>query len=169
MCGMCSGFTWSTLPWTAGHGCRKAPVECWLSRSLARKGFLFLVWGARHVPQQFCEPFPGLPEIQQHFVSLTDSGMHLFPCQDTGLGALSSSALPACSCCSIKLNSCLPWAGCQPNNPICLEASFEKFPFFHGRRLTVYGPVASPWQLLSAFLKQGDCVNCMKKDSTDCF
>lgn len=104
-----------------------------------------------------------MPEIQQHFVSLRDSGVHLYPCQVPGLGVLSSSALPACSCCCIKLSPCLPWAGCQANNPCCLEASFEKFPFFHGQRHTICGPVASPWQLLSDLLKQGDCVNHMKK------
>lgn len=156
--------TGSSLPWTAGYGCRKAPVGCWISRSLSRKGFPFLVWDARHIPQRFCEPFLWLPEIQQHFASLRDSGVHRFPCQVPVSGGLSSSALPACSCCCIRLNPCLPWAGCQTNNPCCLEAAFEKFPFFHGQRCTVCGPVASPWQLLNALLKQGDCVNSMKKE-----
>lgn len=166
LCGMGTGFKWSTLPWTAGPGCRKAPVGCWVNRTLARKGFPFLVWGAKCVPQWFVSPSLGclrFNSILLDSVSLRDSGVHLSPCHVAGSGALSCSALPACSCCCIKLNPCLPWAGCQANNPFCLEASFEKFPFIHGQRHTVCGPVASPWQLLSAVLKQGDCVNCVKK------
>lgn len=132
------GFKWSTLPWTAGSGCRKAPVGCWVSRTLGRKGFPFLVWDAGCIPQWFCEPFPGLPEIQQHSVSLRDwCAPFSLPGSRLEGSLLLCHALPACSCCCIRLNPCLPWAGCQANNPICLEASFEKFPFFHGQRRTV--------------------------------